>query len=218
MGIHEWLLVRGKRYGKDAELQKWLEVYATSTEIAAKYADELKISRPIKTRAIAPTGTLSIIAETSAGIEPLFCVAFKRRYLKGTTWHYQYVVDATAERIIEKGVNPEAIEDAYSLANDVERRVQFQHFVQKYVDHGISSTINLPAWGTEFNNANTVERFGTMLMKYLPELRGITVYPDTARGGQPLSAVSYLEAKNNVGTEYVEYGNESACVSGVCGI
>ena len=218
MGIHEWLLVRGKRYGADNELAKWLEVYAMSTSIAHRYADALGVSRPVKTRAIAPTGTLSIIAETSAGIEPLFCVAFKRRYLKGTTWHYQYVVDATAQRIIDKGVHPDAIEDAYSLANDVERRVQFQHFVQQYVDHGISSTINLPAWGTEFNNERTVERFGNMLMQYLPGLRGITTYPDGSRGGQPLNAVPYLEAKNGVGVEYTEYGNENSCVNGVCGI
>jgi ribonucleoside-diphosphate reductase alpha chain len=218
MGIHEWLLVRGKRYGSDPELAEWLKVYATSTDIAAKYADELHISRPVKTRAIAPTGTLSIIAETTAGIEPIFCAAFKRRYLKGDTWHYQYVVDATAQRIIDRGVKPEAIEDAYSLANDVERRVEFQHFVQRYVDHSISSTINLPSWGSEFNHAGSVERFGDMLMQYLPGLRGITTYPDGARGGQPLTAVSYYEAKNNTGTEFIEYGNESACVSGVCGI
>jgi ribonucleotide reductase alpha subunit len=218
MGLHEWLLLRGKRYGRDTELSEWLEVYATSTDIAAKYADELKISRPVKTRAIAPTGTLSIIAETTAGIEPIFCTAFKRRYLKGNTWHYQYVIDATAQRIIDRGVNPDSIEDAYSLANDVERRVQFQAFVQQYVDHGISSTINLPAWGSDYNGEHTVEPFGDMLMKYLPQLRGITTYPDAARGGQPLTAVPYLEAKNGVGVEHLEYGNEASCVSGVCGI
>lgn len=218
MGLHEWLLMRGKRYGPDAELALWLAEYAKSTDIAARYADELNISRPVKTRAIAPTGTLSIIAETTAGIEPIFCSAFKRRYLKGTTWHYQYVIDATAQRIIDRGVNPDSIEDAYDLAIDVERRIEFQHFVQQYVDHGISSTINLPEWNTQYNNENDLTEFGDTLMKYLPGLRGITAYPDGARGGQPLSVVNYWEAKQHIGTEFIEYGNDNSCVNGVCGI
>ncbi len=218
MGMHEWLLVRGKRYGADDELGRWLTEYAKSTEIAARYADELMVSRPVKTRAIAPTGTLSIVAETSAGIEPLFCTAFKRRYLKGNTWHYQYVIDATAQRIIDRGVNPDSIEDAYDLARDVERRIAFQSFVQQYVDHGISSTINLPEWGSETNNETNLTSFGETLYTYLPTLRGVTTYPDGARSGQPISAVNYWEAKANLGTEYTEYGNDHACVNGVCGI
>lgn len=218
MGMHEWLLVRGKRYGPDAELATWLEEYAKSTEIAHVWADKLSISRPVKTRAIAPTGTISIVAGTSSGIEPIFCTAFKRRYLKGTAWYYQYVIDATAQRIIDRGVNPGDIEDAYELAKDVSRRIEFQAFVQKYVDHSISSTINLPAWGTQYNNENTVRPFGETLMRYLPELRGITAYPDSARGGQPLTAVSYDEAKANTGVEWAEYGNENSCKDGVCGI
>lgn len=218
MGLHEWLLIRGKPYGPDKELEQWLKVYEESTGIAHKYADILSISRPVKTRAIAPTGTISIIAETSSGIEPIFCTAFKRRYLKGNTWFYQYVIDAAAERMIDKGVNPNDIEDAYSLAGNIERRLKFQAFVQKYVDHSISSTINLPEWNTALNNDNTVKEFESTLMQYLPELRGITTYPDGARGGQPLTSVSYNEAKDNIGVELQEYGNENSCISGVCGI
>lgn len=204
MGIHEWLLNNGKRYEPCDELAKYLEVYAESTEIAARYADDWEISRPVKTRAVAPTGTIGILGETTTGLEPIFCVAYKRRYLKGSTWNYQYVIDPTAKRLIESGVNPDNIEDAYSLAEDVERRVTFQAWVQKYVDHSISSTINLPAWGTELNNDSGVQEFGKMLIKYLPQLRGITVYPDGARGGQPLTPVSYKTAIKHVGEIFVE--------------
>lgn len=218
MGMHEWLLLRGKRYGADTELATWLQVYAQSTGIAARYAKELSVSAPVKTRAIAPTGTISIIAETGSGIEPIFCKSFKRRYLKGNVWHYQYVIDATAQRIIDKGVNPDTIEDAYDLAQDVERRIAFQAFVQKYVDHSISSTINLPEWGGDVNNEHNLKYFGETLYKYLPSLRGMTAYPDGARGGQPLTAVSYYEARSNVGTEFTEYGNDNACIGGVCGV
>lgn len=204
MGIHEWLLKNGKKYGPDSELQKYLEVYATSTEVAAKWAHEWSLSPPVKTRAIAPTGTIGIVAETTTGIEPIFCVAYKRRYLKGQVVNYQYVIDPTAKRLIDTGVGPDAIEDAYSLAEDVERRVAFQAWIQDYVDHAISSTINLPAWGSELNNDNRVRAFGDMLIKYLPKMRGVTCYPDGARGGQPLTPVKYATAIKHVGQVFEE--------------
>lgn len=205
MGIHEWLLLNGKKYGADSDLDKYLEIYVTSTKVAGTYADKWDLSHPVKTRAIAPTGTIGIIAETTTGIEPIFCSAFKRRYLKGGTWNFQYVLDPTAKRLIEeKGIALDQIEDAYVLAEDVERRVAFQAHVQGYVDHSISSTINLPEWGSELNNRNTVQRFGRMLIKYLPNLRGVTCYPDGARGGQPLTPVKYSTAVKHVGEIFVE--------------
>lgn len=204
MGMHEWLLKHGKKYGQDDELGQYLCTYTESLICANTWADKWDLSRPVKTRAIAPNGTISIIAETSSGIEPIFCAAYKRRYLKGSTWHYQYVLDPTAKRLVDDGINPDAIEDAYTLAEDVERRVAFQAWVQQYVDHAISSTINLPAWGSELNNDGTVRKFGNMLIKYLPKLRGLTVYPDGARSGQPLSTVSYRTAEKHVGEIMVE--------------
>jgi ribonucleoside-diphosphate reductase alpha chain len=211
MGVHEWLLRRGKKYGSDAELGSWLSHYAASTEIAGAIADEWGISRPVKTRAVAPTGTIGIVAETTTGMEPVFCVAYKRRYLKGNTHHYQYVIDPTAKRIIDEGgVHPDSIEDAYVLAEDVERRVSMQAWLQQYVDHAISSTINLPAWGTEENNEDRVVAFGDMLIKYLPRLRGITVYPDGSRGGQPLNPVKFSTAMRHVGKEFSETVVEEA--------
>lgn len=204
MGVHEWLLKRGKQYGPDDELATFMEAYKESGKIADSYADQWELSRPVATRAVAPTGTIGIVAETTTGIEPIFCVAFKRRYLKGAAVHYQYVIDPTAKRLIESGINPEVIEDAYSLANDVERRVKFQAWLQQYVDHAISSTINLPSWGSELNNDSTVQKFGTMLMKYLPQMRGVTCYPDGARGGQPLTAVKYSTAIKHIGEIFIE--------------
>ena len=204
MGLHEWLLVNGKPYGPDAELEQYLKEYAKSGDYAKKYAKEWDLSVPVKTRAIAPTGSIGIIAETTTGIEPIYCVAYKRRYLKHKTWNYQYVIDPTAKRLVEKGVNPDNIEDSYSLAEDVEKRVEFQAWVQSYVDHGISSTINLPSWGSESNNDGTVRDFGNMLIKYLPDLRGITCYPDGARGGQPLTPVKYTTATKHQGETFVE--------------
>lgn len=219
MGVHEWLLKKDYRYEPNDELAELLGVYQEQSEWTAHVeAERLNISRPVKVRAIAPTGTISIIAGTTSGIEPIYCTAFKRRYLKGNTWHAQYVVDAAAQRLIESGIRPEEIEDAITLSRDVERRVAFQAWIQQYVDHGISSTINLPAWGTDENNSSIVQPFGQMLLQYLPQLRGITCYPDGARGGQPLNRVPYDEAVEKIGVEFEEHGNEQSCVSGACGI
>lgn len=202
MGLHEFLLKNGKKYGSDSELEKYLEIYQTSGTIANKYAKEWELSKPIKTRAIAPTGSISIISETTSGIEPIFCSAYKRRYLKHTTWQYQYVIDPIVKRLVESGIKPELIEDAYSI--DFERRLQFQAWVQKYVDHSISSTVNIPKWGSEANNENTVRDFGDKMMKYLPELRGLTIYPDGSRAGQPLTPIAYKTALSHLGEIFVE--------------
>lgn len=204
MGLHEWMLKRGLKYGANDELAKYLAIYSGSTEVAARIAKEWEISPPLKTRAIAPTGTIGIVAETTTGIEPIFCVAYKRRYLKGSVVHYQYVIDPTAKNLIETGVDPEVIEDAYVLAENVERRVEFQAWMQGYVDHAISSTINLPEWGSPLNNDRRVKDFGDMLLKHLPNLRGVTCYPDGARGGQPLTPVKYTTAIKHVGEVFVE--------------
>ena len=217
MGIHEWLLKRGLPYGPDEELGKWLTVYKKSGRVANRTADDWELSRPKKTRAIAPNGTISIVAGTTSGVEPVLCAAYKRRYLKGNDWHYQYVVDPAVKRMVDEGIDPRAIEDAYALANNVERRVAFQAWIQEYVDHGISSTINLPSWGSEANNDSTVRGFGSMLVRYLPKLRGITCYPDGARGGQPLVPVAYEEAVESEGTEYSELDACSITGGGSCG-
>jgi ribonucleoside-diphosphate reductase alpha chain len=215
MGIHEWLLKRGYRYEPNEELTTWLEAYADSTRVAHEWADWHFLSRPVKTRAIAPTGTIGIVAETTTGIEPIFAVAFKRRYLEHAlngTWKFQYVVDPTAARLVAEGVEPEAIEDAYTLAYDVERRIAFQAYVQQYVDHAISSTINLP------RNADALydpTDFAATLYEYLPRLRGVTCYPDGARGGQPLTVVPYEVAVEHEGVVFEEA--EDKCVGGVCG-
>lgn len=224
MGVHEWLLQRGYKYEVTPELHEWLKEYKEQSEIGAnELAFKLKINKPVAYRAIAPTGTIGIMAGTTTGIEPLFAVAYKRRYLKGQKeWHYQYVIDGTAKILIQEyGIEPENIETALSLANDYERRIKFQADIQDYVDMSISSTINLPKWGTELNNDTMVNDFAKILAKYAIRLRGFTCYPDGSRGGQPLNIISYKEAKEHEGKEYKEQFHDVCEIGGkggTCGI
>jgi len=207
MGMHEWLIKRGSKYEVTPELHKWLGVYkGVSDEVSKKTADEFNCSRPVANRAIAPTGSIGILAGTSTGVEPIFAVAYKRRYLKGgTRWHYQYVVDSAAQELIDLyGTDPNEIESALDLAEDYKRRMKFQADVQDYVDMSISSTINLPTWGSKLNNEDTVMDFTNTLASYAHRLRGFTVYPDSCRGGQPLTSVPYSEAVDKLGEEFEE--------------
>ena len=80
----------------------------------------------------------------------------------------------------------------------------------------ISSTCNLPEWGSEENNEATLKKNSKVLLRYAKRLRGFTAYPDGCRGGQPLTRVSLEEALSQEGVEYEE--KEHECVGGVCGI
>jgi ribonucleoside-diphosphate reductase alpha chain len=222
MGIHEWLLKRGQKYEVTDELKSWLQVYRDESKRSAdEHCDRFYISRPVAYRAIAPTGTIGILAGTTTGIEPLFAVAYKRRFLtEGTKWKYSYVVDSTADTLIrEYGIDPSTIDTAYGLSNDYERRIKFQADIQDYVDMSISSTINLPAWGAKGNTENDVERFSKTLALYAPRLRGFTCYPDGSRGGQPITEIDYEEALKHKGTVFEEHDVcELTGHGGSCGV
>ena len=225
MGLHEWLIQRGHRYETTPELHRWFKVYeAESDKVSRSFSKKLNISEPVAVRAVAPTGTIGILGGTSTGVEPIFAVAYKRRYLKNKRWHYQYVVDSAAQEMIELyGVKPDSIDSALDLATDYERRLNFQANVQEYVDMSISSTINLPAWNTEDNNEGKVEDFAQTLAKYAHRLRGFTCYPDGCRGGQPLTRVPYAEAMDKLGEEFEDNIQahdicEISNAGGTCGV
>ena len=214
-GIHEWLMLNDSKYTVTPELHKYLNVYEQESDSSAYInAKKLGLAIPKGKRAFAPNGTIGIIAETTTGIEPLFCKSYKRRYFKDGRWLHQYVVDGSVKRLLDNGVKIENIEDAYDIS--FKDRVKFQADVQNYVDMAISSTCNLPSWGSEKNNEKTLVDYSKILMKYAKRLRGFTCYPDGARHGQPLEPVSLEEALKNEGTVFEE--NEVECKGGVCGI
>lgn len=221
MGLHEWLLKRGYPYEVVPELREWLEIYRDESERAAnEHCDRFYLNRPVAYRAIAPTGTIGILAGTTTGIEPLFAVAYKRRYLlEGTKWKYEIMVDSVADTLIkEHGLDPDTIDTAQSLAADPARRMAFQADVQDYVDMAISSTINLPSFDAVDDPDRYTQSFAEHLSNYAPRLRGFTCYPDGSRGGQPISPVPYSEARGHEGVVYEENIECRPGGEGVCGV
>jgi len=214
MGLHEYMLLNGNRYEWTEPLSRFFSTWKEVSDHEAKrYSKIMYGSKPITTRAIAPTGTISIIAETTSGIEPIYCISYKRRYLNANKHLYQYVVDPTAKRLLDLGIPTEKLEDAHTLSLDIHRRLKVQSNIQNYVDQAISNTVNIPKYGTPYNN--NPEEFSNIISQYLPTIKGITLYPDEARSGQPLTKVSVRDA---LGQEGVIFEEEGECNNGVCGL
>lgn len=214
-GIGEWLLMNRMPFEVTPELRELLEVWAdTADKEARKYAIKLGLAVPKATRAIAPTGTIAILAGTTGGAEPLFCKAYKRSWWENDKYKSTVVVDPVAKRLLDSGISPENIYDAYDVG--FEQRVRFQADLQEFVDMGISSTVNLPHWGSERNNAFLMPEMEETIMKYSKRLRGLTVYADGAIGGQPLQRMELEEALAQEGKVFE--GMENSCKGGICGL
>lgn len=208
MGVHEWMMQRRLKFRDIVEyapeFNNWMErYYSVTNQTASKYSRRHGINEPIKKRAIAPTGTISIVAETTSGIEAINCVAYKRLHYVGNELHYEYVIDKAGKAAMDKyGIGPDEMEDAYTLSEEIETRIAYQAKIQDYVDMGISSTATLPKWGTDGNNENKAKELSDLLIKYGSRLRGFTVYPDGSKYGQPIQKVSFSEAWSHQGKKF----------------
>lgn len=157
--------------------------------------------RNISISTVAPTGSLSMLAQVSSGIEPVFMTSYKRRrkineddknakvdfvddlgdaFEEFTVYHkkletWMEITDETDEK-----KSPYAGATAPEI--DWKKRVEMQALVQKYTTHSISSTINLASDVTE-------ELVGDIYMESWKQgLKGITVYRDGSRSGILISA------------------------------
>jgi ribonucleoside-diphosphate reductase alpha chain len=149
---------------------------------------------------IAPTGTISMIAACSGGIEPLFAVAFMRRQAdmelpdvnpefvklaKERGFYSEALMKKVAEQGSVRGVLevPEDVRRVWVTSHDItpEWHVRMQAAFQKYTSMGISKTINLPSEATP----KDVE--GAYRLAYSLGCKGIAVYRDGSRDAQVLS-------------------------------
>jgi ribonucleoside-diphosphate reductase alpha chain len=149
---------------------------------------------------IAPTGTISIIANTSSSIEPLFALAFERQhvlneetlvtvnelfvdYLK----RHEYYSDELMNRVMREGTManedlPQPVKNLFKTALEIAPSWHLQHQLafQQFTDNAVSKTINLPESATQEDVA--------MIYRSAWEqgAKGITVYRNQSRGKQVL--------------------------------
>jgi ribonucleoside-diphosphate reductase alpha chain len=127
---------------------------------------------------VAPVGTGSIVAQTSSGIEPIFCTSYRRRVKNhdGDTFTEYKVYHPLIKRLFGDDTNlPPHVVTAHDI--DPYFRVRMQGIIQKYIDSSISSTVNLP----ENVSVDTVADI--YLTAYKAGLKGITVYREGSREG-----------------------------------
>ena len=146
---------------------------------------------------VAPTGSISIIADTSSGIEPIFALAFRRT---GDVGKALPVIDpvfraAAAEagiltdELIQRIVDTGSVQDVPNVPSDMKRlfkiaheitpewHVRMQAAIQKYTENAVSKTVNLPATAT----VEDVER--VLLMAHEQRCKGVTVFRNGCRAG-----------------------------------
>ena len=191
----------------------WAESIWGPDDTCARNAlgERIRPMRPLRncnTTTVAPTGTISIIADCSGGIEPLFAVAFLRnqagvlmpdvnqdfvRVAKAQGWHSEELM----RRIAEEGhihfpEVPESVQRVYITAHDVtpEWHIRMQAAFQESVDSAISKTCNFPH---ESKKEDVREIY---LKAYDLNCKGVTVYRD---GSRPMQVLSTGKTAQEVG-------------------
>ncbi|MFQ6020422.1 MAG: vitamin B12-dependent ribonucleotide reductase [Candidatus Aenigmatarchaeota archaeon] len=157
---------------------------------------------------VAPTGSISIIAGCSSGIEPLFAISFVRNVMEGTDLlEINPIFEALARkegfyshelmREIAKGGSlkdleiPEIIKKVFVTAHDIspEWHIKIQAAFQKYTDNAVSKTINFPQNATPDDIANAY------WLAYQLGCKGLTVYRDKSRETQVLNIMEEEKRK-----------------------
>jgi ribonucleoside-diphosphate reductase alpha chain len=221
MGFADMLLQMGIPYNSAEGLKTASEIMHTISDEALKASQELagergsfpaftgsiydvpdgpKVRNAARTT-IAPTGTLSIIAGCSSGIEPLFALSFTKNILDGSHLvevnpYFEEIARQNAfysadlmQKLAEgshlseiEGI-PEEIKKVYVTAHEIapEWHVKMQSAFQKFTDNAVSKTVNFPKEATRQDVA------GVYLQAYEEALKGITIYRDGSREGQVLT-------------------------------
>ena len=157
--------------------------------------------RNATTTTIAPTGTISIIANASSGIEPLFAVCYQRNVMDNDILievnpEFEKIAKEQgfySEELMKKiadsgGINefdeiPKKVKDVFITAHDVKpkQHIEIQAAFQEYVDNAVSKTINFP------NSATREDILDAYMLAYETGCKGVTVYRDGSRNEQVLS-------------------------------
>ncbi len=249
MGFAEYLLKRGVAYDSAAALREGEKVMAFIQKEARKASEELgrrrgnfpafkgsrlerktKHARNATVTTVAPTGTISIIAGCSSGIEPLFAVAFERNVLEGTRllevnalfeqiavrrgFYSEELMKKIAAHGSVQGLSevPKDVQKLFKTALEipVEQHVKMQAAFQKNVENAVSKTVNLP------ENAKPSDVRKAYLLAWKLKCKGITIYRYGSKPEQVLT-LGAKEGKPKPVTASSEYGGDNpGCADGSC--
>lgn len=188
---------RGRFEAFDPEVERTSEfVRFLKSDLPQVYERMMKLGRRnVSISTVAPTGTVSLLAQTSSGIEPVFMLSYQRRRklmkstagkdtftdAQGDQWEvfdvYHPKLKQWMELYPEKDLSQSPYAGATAGEIDWHKRIEIQATIQKYVTHSISSTINLP----EDIPVSTVNQI--YMTAWKGGLKGITVYRDGSRSG-----------------------------------
>lgn len=232
MGFAKMLFKMGVRYDSKEGFEAGEEIMKFITAEARKMSHELgrargsfpefkksiwakkyDAMRNATVTSIAPTGTLSMIAETSSGIEPQFALAYIKNVMDGTKLYYSEPVfeqvlqekglytPELMKKIIERGSIkemeeiPKEVRTVFEVSYDipVESHIKMQAAFQKYTDLAVSKTVNMPGNAT----VDDVEK--AYLLAWKSGCKGITVYRDKSREEQVLSTTGEEKVNKDAG-------------------
>ena len=219
MGFADLLIQLGIPYNSPEALNIGEKIMALIQEIGRKASRELALKRGsfpnfsgsilrkhwdamrnATVTTIAPTGTISIIAGASSGIEPIFALAYTRHVLDGkqlmevnpffetAAKQEGFYSEDLMKKIAQKGSTqdlqevPEKVRKLFVIAHDIspEDHIRMQAAFQKYTDNAVSKTVNFPHEATIDDVAKVY------LLAYELGCKGVTIYRDGSRTEQVL--------------------------------
>lgn len=249
MGFAEYLILLGMPYNSEEALKAGEKVMAFIESEGSRMSRELAEKRGVfpnwkgsiwteKMRnatvtTIAPTGTISILAGCSSGIEPLFAVSFVRNVMEGTKLievnpvfekmarERGFYSEALMAKIAKTGSvqgRPEVPKDikrlfATALEIRPEWHVRMQAVFQKHSHNAVSKTINFP----EDAPVKDVEK--AYLLAHKLKCKGITVYRYGSKNGQVLyinTAAAQQKTKKTTAMQYADSEFAGGCPSPPC--
>lgn len=241
-GVQGYLAKQGIRYSKAPSFFRFpLELRIMQNEVkaaAAEFAHDLRIPVPVKMTTVAPTGTIAKMPGVTEGIHPIYARHFIRRV------RFSLIDPVQAERVnmfFAQGHNVET--DVYDqsgntvvvefptkekLVDEIEAlglpaslvesadeinfadMLAFQAMYQKnYADNAVSFTVNVLPGSLDQDQAEET------LARFLPVLKGTTVFPDLTRPQSPYERIT-AEEYESATAKSVDASYDEACSSGAC--
>lgn len=211
-GFHEWVVLNDIKYSESWKSEmvrtRLKDAYAQVSHEAYRYSQQLGIPCPVKNTTLAPTGTIVMMPGTTPSGQAMPAIWFRRlvRYsdmdprlavkrsegyeiipdddAPNTSIVISWCEDPLASKMKAAGWNVSTLECQYDIPFEDSLRVQ-EMFQELYADNSISFTINMTP-----DRVPSEEEMEATLFKYMPKLKGTTVYVEKSRKNSPIQPVT----------------------------